>query len=171
MDKRLFEIQTLSDCNDKRFPNLSQGGVDPVSIILGGLPVINQLFPNLFPNRRRLTEADWIKFFPSSGYWSSKLRNNLSSTIHYDTDLKNIPQFSLYFADRNAVELCGGTDCGAKQALEILMSNIRDETRTGGSGGGGGLPYPSGGNINWQQMILVGGGAILLLTLLNKKKK
>lgn len=165
--QRLFEIQTLSDC-DKRFPNLSQGGVDPVSIILGGLPVINQLFPNLFPNRRRLTEADWLKFFPSSGRWTTDLRRALSNSIHYDTDLKNIPEFTKYFVDENKSSIC--PSCQSFNEAFVAFSDIlKQEARTGGSGGGGSYPY--GSSINWQEILLYGGGAILLLTLLNKKKK
>lgn len=168
---RLFEIQTLSDCNDKRFPNLSglsQGGVDPISIILGGLPIINQIFPNLFPNRRRLTQSDWLKFFPSSGKWTTELRQHLSNTINYDTDLENIPTFTRYFVKDNFKQWC--PQCNDWQEGFASFSEIlKEEARTGGSGGGGSYPY--GSTINWQEILLYGGGAVLLLTLLNKKKK
>jgi len=165
---RLFEIQTLSDNASaltlRSYTRLS----DPVSIITGGLAVINQLFPNLFGgNRRPLTQADWLKLFPSSGYWTTLLREHLANTIHYDVDLSNIPAYTRYFVDDHLTQLCGG-GCSREQGLQILSDHLKEETRTGG--GNSPFPYP-GSSINWQNILLIGGGAILVLTLLNKKKK
>ena len=132
MTKEHFDIVTLSDCNGcrkKRLgafvpPDYQTGGssVDPITIITGGFAIIQGIL-GLFGGSRRLTQADWQKLFPANGYWTSRLRNYLSNTIHWDTDLKNISQFTLNFVHENLGALSGGKYVNLQQGLPASEFN------------------------------------------------
>lgn len=162
---RKFSIQTLQD----------NGGtpMDPITIITGGVGLLSSIFPNLFGGgRRRLTNADWLQLFPGSGYWTTALRKKLQSSIHYDSDLKNIEEFTKYFVDENKAQICGGAPCSFTNAFSKFAQILQQERVTGGNYPVGNYPGGiGGGSINYQEILIYGGIAILAITLLSKSKK
>lgn len=169
--KKLFEIQTLSECQTPRLKDYVRLS-DPVTIITGGVAVLTQLFPNLFGGgRKRLTSQDWLNMFPGNGYWTTKLRDYLNSKIHYDADLGNITEFTRYFVYENRFTLYPGYTPGDfEKAFQEFSNKLRQEAVSGGSQPVGNFPI-IGGTVDWQTLLLYGGGALLLITLLNKKRK
>lgn len=165
--KRLFEIQTLSErCTPtlKNYVRLR----DPVSIILGGLPAILQLFPNWFPQRKLLDNTDWIKIFPGSGYWTVKLRDYLASKIQYDTDLKNITEFTRYFVYDNRFTFKPSYQPGDFESIFKIFSDKLTQEASGISTSGN---YPIiSGTTSMTTLLLIGGG-VLAIALIAKKKR
>ncbi len=163
---RKFEILTLSDCGDcgSDYSNLG----DPIAIITGGITILSGLFPNLFGGgRRELTNADWVQMFPGAGAWTVRLRNYLARTIHYDSDLNNIEEYTRNFVYENMGSL-PGTNFTEKYAgfLEI----IQQEKFSGGTYPVGNIPgYQAG--FNYQAMIPYALGGFVLVLLLKQKKR
>lgn len=109
--KDYFEIVTLRDCmgckKKGRYALKDGNWYDPVSIIIGGVQTILDLF-GIGNKSRRLTQSDWANLFPTNGYWNNRLRSYLASHISWDTDLKNIEKFTEYFIHENLYEISGG---------------------------------------------------------------
>ena len=176
--KKTFRIVTLSDCLECEHKNLSGvvppepsqgGGMDPATIIMGGLAILQQFAPNLFGGgRRKLTPADWEQLFPGNGSWTVRLRNRLAATIQYDSDLGNIELFTRYFVVDNQAGICGaGVDfstCYTK-FLEILQ----EEKFTGGKSPVGRVPG-YGGTIDYASLLPYAIGGVVLIYLMKKKK-
>jgi len=159
-----FTIQTLQD---------GETPMDPITIITGGVALVSSIFPNLFGGgRKKLTSSDWLQLLPGSGYWTSALRSHLSKTIHYDSDLKNMEEFTKYFVDENKTQICGGTPCSFTDAFQKFAQILKQEKMTGGSSPVGSYPGGIGGaSINYNEIIVYGGIALLAITLLSKSKK
>jgi len=161
---RDFEILTLSDHKLGKYRGLN----DPVSIIVGGMSVIGQLFPNFFGgDRRLLTSADWRQLFPGSGMWTVRLRNYLAKTIHYDVDLKNIELYTRFFVDENKSGICGA-GVPFSQCYSTFLSIIEQEKFTGGKLPFGNIPGIQGG-LDYASILPFAIGGIILLLLLRKK--
>jgi hypothetical protein len=163
---RNFAIQTLSDRNYRlRNYNIlreGEGGMDPMTVILGIGGIIPSLFPNLFGSELNTRET-MNKLFPGNGYWSTKYKNYLLSKIKYIKDIqRDLHQYTGEFIEQNlnaiAPNGCQGTACW--QAFYSLLST--EQT-------GGGIQPPP--NINYSTLLLVGGGVLLLLALTKKKKR
>lgn len=155
-----FEIVTLSD------RNRSLG--DPVTIITGGIALIQSLFPNIFGSgRHRLTDQDWNQLITGNGYWTSALRSYLKQKIHYDADLKNIELFSKYFAYENKIAL-GLVNYSGAEFMQKFYEIINKEKM--GINTGGTVPgfITSATGIDTTTLLLIG-GAVVLLFALNKK--
>lgn len=165
MNNRKFEILTLSDCVgcESTYSNLG----DPVSIIVGGVAVIQGLFPNIFGGgRRELTSADWTQMFPGAGAWTVRLRNYLARTIHYDSDLGNIEEFTRNFVYENMGSLAGAN---FTEKYSNFLAIIQQEKFSGGTSPIGNIPgYVAG--INYQQLIPYALGGLVLVFLLKRKK-
>lgn len=171
---RKFTIQTLQDGEP------GGGGMDPISIITGGVALLSSVFPNLFGGgRKRLTSQDWLQLFPGGGYWTTNLRNSLANSIHYDSDLKNIEKYTGYFVWENRSTICPEVPSSCfpydnphlcPDCMNKFFTLINKEKTTGGQSPVG--SYPGGwGSINYEQVIVYGGIAVLAIALLTKKKK
>ena len=139
MNSRKFEILTLSNCGgcESDYSNLGEGG-DPVGIITGGIALLQGLFPNIFGGgRRRLTQQDWIQMFPGAGAWTVRLRNYLARSIHYDSDLNNIEEFTRNFVYENMGSLPGAT---FTEKYAGFLEIIQQEKFSGGTYPVGTLP-------------------------------
>lgn len=162
---RDFEILTLSDHNLGKYRGLR----DPVSIITGGVALLQGIFPSLFGGgRRKLTSADWIMMFPGSGAWTVRLRNRLSETIHYDSDLQNIEPFTRYFVDDNKLAICG-PGVSFNECYSIFLGIIEQEKFTGGKFPIGVVPGLTRG-LDYASILPFAIGGIILVFLLRKKK-
>ncbi len=79
----------------------------------------------------RLTMRYWVNLYPGNGTWTVRLRNHLYRTIHYQSDLGNVPQFIKYFVDENKAALnCGSitfTQC-LNKFFDILASEVPKTT-------------------------------------------
>ena len=156
--KRLFEIQTLSD-----YTTLG----DPVTVLTGSIAVLSQLFPNIFGGGRiRLTNAHWMEMFPGNGMWTVRLRNYLSSTIHYDVDMQNVEQFTRYFVDINKNSIPGSN---FTEKFQNLLNIIAEEKYTGGKSPGGMIPGIPGG-IDYSTLLPIGLGVVILVLMMKNKK-
>ena len=159
--KRLFEIQTLSDHN---YTSLK----DPVSVITGGVAIIQGLFPNLFGGgRRRLTNQDWLQMFPGNGMYTVRLRNCLSRSIHFDSDLMNIEEFTRNFVFENMSALPGAN---FTEKFQSFLSIINEEKFTGGKSPGGMIPGISGG-LDYSTLLPIAAIGLVLVFAMKKKKK
>ena len=169
---RLFEIQTLSD---------HQRLADPVTVITGGVAVLTALFPSIFGGaRKKLTTSDWLMLIPGSGHWSTKLRNYLSTRIHYDVDVHaNIQPFTVTFVWINGAQICGhpkGTWTAAgpnteQICLQKFYDILAEEQMTGGVSPVGQTPGGYGATINYESLLLMGGGILLIMAIAKKKKR
>jgi hypothetical protein len=165
--KRLFEIQTLSDCNRprlaSRYTRLSLG--DPISVLLGIGPIISLLFPNLFGSEKT-TKAVFDRLFPSNGYWTSQYKNYLFKKIKYIKDIeRDLHMYTGEFIELHQSQICGsstGTACWQK-----FYDLLQQESVTGGQEPVGNV---LGSGLNYETLLLVGGG-VLLLVLLSKKNR
>lgn len=161
--KRLFEIQTLSECSKPRLREYTRLA-DPVSIILGIGTVIPQLFPNLFGSEKT-SQDTFNKLFPSNGYWTSQYKNFLLARIKYIKDIqRDLHMYTGQFIEAHLNEICpgkSGTDCWT--AFYKLLTT---ESTSGGLNPVGNV---LGGGLNYQTLLLVGGGVLLLLALTKKK--
>ena len=169
MIKKDFRIATLSSYNSLR---------DPVTIITGGLGLIQTLFPNIFGGGRRvLTNEDWIKLIPGNGYITTALRTWLKNRIHYDSDLKDMEMHTIGFAQTNSMSWCPDGSCQGNPE-SVLMPKfyalLRKEQSSGGSTPFGQTPpFISGiSGIDTTTALLIGGGLLALILIgRNKKRK
>jgi hypothetical protein len=167
--RRLFEIQTLSECQPKladyRRLNDYRRLADPVSIILGIGSVISSLFPNLFGSEKT-SRSVFDKLFPSNGYWTSQYKNYLLSKIVYIKDIeRDLHMYTGEFIEMHVAEICAGksgTDC-----WQAFYSLLQQESSTGGLQPVGNI---FGAGLNYQTLLLVGGGVLLLVALTKKKR-
>lgn len=165
MNDRKFEILTLSDCIgcESTYSNLG----DPIAIITGGVAILQGLFPNIFGGgRRELTQGDWLQMFPGSGMWTVRLRNYLARTIHYDSDLGNIEEFTRNFVYENMGSIAGA-NFTAKYSTFLAI--IQEEKFSGGASPFGNIPGIQAG-FNYQAMIPYALGGLVLVFLFRKKK-
>ena len=156
--KRLFEIQTLSDCNRglRDYAKLSQ-----LEFIPGIIALIPGLFPNLLGSERTSREV-FNKLFPSNGYWTSSYKTYLLSKIKYIKDIeRDLHMYTGEFIQMNQAQICQG-----KTGLEC-WDNFYNILKQEGMGGG--IQPPPG--FNYQTLLLVGGGVLLLLALSKKKSR
>ena len=183
--KKLFKIVTLSDClNCNENINLGQpssfhsygqslqqgGGMDPVTIITGGLAIVQQFFPNLFGGgRKKLTSADWNQLIPGNGSWTVRLRNRLAETINYDSDLGNIELYTRYFVIDNKNQICGA-GVSDSECYKTFLGILKQETFSGGSSPVGNVPGYFG-TIDYQSLIPYAIGAVALVYILKNKKR
>ena len=167
---RLFDIMTLSS-------NHRLG--DPISIITGGIAILNQLFPNLFGGgRKKLTDADWLELIPGSGYWTTALRNHLKSAIHYNNNLDNIQQFTKDFVYVHRSEFSNipayPQQINEQQfqvAFTKFMDILEKEKSSGGTSPIGVTPGGVGGTLDYTSLIPLAVGAVVLVMIMKKKKK
>lgn len=162
---RDFEILTLSDHNLAKFRGLK----DPISIITGGVALLQGIFPSLFGGgRRQLTSADWVMMFPGAGAWTVRLKNYLANSIHYDSDLKNIEQFTRYFVDENKIAICG-SGVPFNQCYSTFLTIIEQEKFTGGKFPVGIIPGITRG-LDYASILPFAIGGIILILVLRRKK-
>ena len=171
MNSGRFNIMTLQD-------NYRLG--DPVTIITAGVGILSSLFPNIFGgNRKRLTDADWLQLFPGSGYWTSALRNDLKTHIHYDVDFPgNVSDFTKYFVDRKRSDIIPSlpaypatiTGEQYQQAYKTFLEYLALEKQTGGNSPVGQVPGGYGQTVDWSKFIPIAiGGIVLIVAMKNKK--
>lgn len=152
---------------------------DPISDILGGsLGILSTIFPNIFGGTRKALTSDyWLQILPGAGYWTTQLRNYLSSRIHYDVDyIKNALPFTKDFVYLNP-QICGrsgwqpGMDTEFMTCYSKLLQMLADERNTGGTSPIGITPGGYGGGIDYQTLVPLGIGAFILVLLMKSKKK
>lgn len=162
--KRLFDIVTLSDRNGGRLN-------DPVSIITGGVAILNQLFPNIFGGgRKRLTNEDWLQLIPGAGYWSTRLREYLKTRIHYDVDFqRNVLPFSQQFAYDNRNAIC--SNCNDEQRYQTFLNLLKQESQTGGTSPIGITPGGVGLTVDYSTLIPIAVIGLGLVFIMKTKKK
>lgn len=88
----MFKIQTLSDKQNLGFIP------DPGTIIAlaqAGLQLITSIF-GLGNKSKQLTQADWNTIFPFNGNTYNQYKNYMYNHIKWNSDLNNIPVFTLY---------------------------------------------------------------------------
>jgi len=159
---RLFEIQTLSECNT----SLKNGAtMDPATIILSIGTIIPGLFPNLFGSETT-SRSVFDKLFPSNGYWTNAYKSYLLSKIKYIKDIeRDLHMYTGEFIQMNQAQICSGksgTDCWT-----AFYKLLQQESSTGGLSPIGNV---FGGGLDYQTLLLVGGGVLLLLALTKKKR-
>jgi hypothetical protein len=151
--------------------------MDPITIITGGLAILNQLFPNLFGKPAiPVTDSDWQKMFPGNGYWTSLLRNYLKSMIPNTRDLHRLEKYTGYFVWANRQNIAPEVPSSCypydnphlcPQAMGKFFALLKKEQATGGNYPVGQFPGGLGG-FDMQTLLLVGGG-VLLLAFLSKR--
>ena len=167
--KRLFEIQTLSECskpNLKNYVRLREKTktMDPVAVILGIGGLIPSLFPNLF-GAERLTMDHLNRLFPGSGYYTMQYKNYLLQRIRYLKDVeRDLHMYTGQFIESKP-EICnGGT---GQTCWQNFYKILQQEQYSGGTQPVGNV---LGAGFDFQTLLLVGGGALLLLALTKKKR-
>jgi hypothetical protein len=172
----MFDIVTLSDRNYSRL-------ADPVTIITGGIGLLQSLFPNIFGGaRHRLTDSDWLQLIPGNGIVTNALRNYLKTRIHYSEDLQkidpgsgfpNLEAFTRYYAGHFVNTWCPDGSCQGNPP-EVLMPKFYDILRRESIGQSpiGTIPgFFPGGSTDWGTVAIIGGLVVLFLALNKGKKK
>lgn len=176
---RDYRILTLQDnnclgCYDGTL------GADPMGIITGSIPLLNQIFPNLFGgNRRRLTQADWNQMFPGNGYWTVRLKNYLARHTHYDVDLKYLYDtgngygYIINFIAENRAEIWPQRWQSVQQLsypeqLRLFEDVINEEKFTGGNSPVSQVKYLQG-SMDFSKILPIAGVVLVVGLLMSKK--
>lgn len=177
MLKNNFQIATLSS-------RLGQApGVDPISILIGAIPGLFNLF-----GKNPVTLDELNKLFPGNGYWTASLKNYLMQHIawiddafprHVDQKMRAFIQ-NVYSKSQCTSERAAGCfqvrtypdvyECEA--CTSKFLQTLQQEQTTGGSQPFG--QYPGGmfpGTISMNDIFLYGGIAIVAILLLKSKKR
>jgi len=186
--KDFFEIVTLSDCLGcrKTKTNLKDGNnMSPVEVILGGAAIIKSILGLFGGGSRRLTQDDWNKLFPSNGYWTTRLRNYLSSQIGWDTDLNKILAGSgltylegntQVFVHKNLNELSGGKWANLQTTLTAVqfqteLNNFYKILEAESKGQSGSSQAGILGDLGIVPLLIIGGIVLSVMSSPTKKRR
>jgi hypothetical protein len=172
--KKLFEIQTLSECHK---PTLSALGQDPFTALIALIPSILNIFGNT-----PLTMADLDKIFTGNGQWTVALKQHLLNNIAWvDENLqKNIDQkMKAFISGSFAQTYCQqelNSGCfqhisyGDVLECPACTTKFYEVLQKEKVGWGTPSPYP-GNTLNLTTLVLIGGGVFLLVMASKKKGK
>jgi len=170
-----FKIATLSDNNRLG---------DPTAIILGGVQLIQSLFPNFLGSTEPLSDAELNNLFPGSGFWAVQLKQYLKSRTRYKKDMQywypgNFGAGGSYsrgyiaqFVLENRAQICPdvASECWSGTVCQQCMSKFSQLLQTEQFSGSNQFPgYQAGFDLT--KILLYGGAAVLVLAVINKRKR